>query len=130
MFIYIRIFPLILLNQLSVWLVALILLAQPFSDFATDLIFTLRITGCLIYHQRRINRLMGPGPGRSSQYTAIDAMAIESASINVVFQLLSTIRSFVHTPEVADLLSQYFLGQTQAGTYTFLINGFYELTNG
>ena len=127
MFIYIRIFPLIFLNPL--WLVAFILVAHPFSVFATNLIFTL-ITGRLIYHQRRINRLMGPGPGRSSQYTAIAAMAIESASINVVFQLLSTIRSFVRTPEVADLLSQYFLGQTQAGTYTFLINGFYELTNG
>jgi hypothetical protein len=126
MFIYIRIFPLIFLNPL--WLVAFILVAHPFSVFATNLIFTLLITGRLIYHQRRINRLMGPGC--SSQYTAIVTIIIESASINVVFQLLSTIRLFVRTPEVADLLSQYFLGQTQVGTYTFLINDFYESTNG
>ena len=93
-------------------------LGQPISVFASNLIFALLIAGRLIYHQRRLNRLMGRG--HSSQYTAIAAMVVESASINVVFQLLSAIGVFTPSPAFSDVFDQYFLGQTTVGTYTFL----------
>ena len=94
------------------WLIRFISLAHPFSILATNFVFAVLIVARLIYRQRNINRLMGKH--QSAQYTGIATMVIESASINVAFQLLCAISLFISRPEVQAVFNIYFIGQTQA----------------
>ena len=54
---------------------------------ATDVIFTSLVVGRLVYYQRRQKKLMGARS--TSHYTSIATMVIESASLNIVFQVLA-----------------------------------------
>jgi hypothetical protein len=59
----------------------------PALILAINIILTSLIVGRLIYHQRNLKNLLGARSG--SQYTSIAAMIVESAGVNVVFQILA-----------------------------------------
>jgi hypothetical protein len=88
----------------------IIFIGLPLSIFVTNITFTALICGRLIHYQLRLKKLMGPQ--QSSQYTTIAAMVVESASINIIFQLLATVAIFIPPPESGSVFNIYFLGQT------------------
>jgi hypothetical protein len=94
---------------------------------AENMVFTALTLGRLVYHQRHLKELLGPD--YVSHYTSIIIMVVESAGLNVIFQILTII--FAATSSDPDFQPNFgtlvfditLLGQIQAsGRYIISIN--------
>jgi hypothetical protein len=101
-------------------------IGHPLSVLAAELTFTSLIIGRLLHHQHSLKGALGHSNGgrdndNSDSYTSVVAMIIESASLNIVFQLLAAIFSLTKATLMIPVFNVNALGQTQVSSLLFML---------